>query len=209
MSEALQKWWDILWDHPTYQMAVVLHPFYRLTWISKTMKLLKMSAAEQKRKLQGIKQIWLNFLTDHEAVSYDKEKVKEKEKRQRRNTAMVIEQAKSRTIESLNEKIFGDWTSADSVDEYDEYTAESSLKGIKNILEWWRDPMRQERWPVLSQLAVEIHSIPPMSDEVERVFSGGRRTISWERSRLSPETIEAIECFQHWLTQKSNSESVV
>jgi hypothetical protein len=173
-----------------------------MTWISKTMKLLKISAAEQKRKLQEIKQIWLDFLADHEAVSYDREK--DKEKKRRRNTATVIEQARSRTIESLNEKIFGDWTSADSIDKYDEYTAESSLKGIQNIIEWWQDPIRQERWPVLAQLAIEIHSFPPMSDEVERVFSGGRRTISWERSRLSPETIEAIECFQHWLTQKSH-----
>jgi hypothetical protein len=34
--------------------------------------------------------------------------------------------------------------------------------------------------------------------EVERVFSGARCTISWDRSQLSPETIEAVECLKHW-----------
>ena len=37
-----------------------------------------------------------------------------------------------------------------------------------------------------------------MSDEAERVFSGARRTISWDRSQLSPKTIEAVECLKHW-----------
>jgi hypothetical protein len=40
-----------------------------------------------------------------------------------------------------------------------------------------------------------------MSDKPERVFSGGRRTISWERARISPETLEAIECLKEWKTQ--------
>jgi hypothetical protein len=38
-----------------------------------------------------------------------------------------------------------------------------------------------------------------MSDEPERVFSGGRRQISWERSRLSPNVVEASECLRHVL----------
>ena len=37
-----------------------------------------------------------------------------------------------------------------------------------------------------------------MSAEPERVFSGARRTISWERSQLSPENIEKTECLKHW-----------
>ena len=47
-------------------------------------------------------------------------------------------------------------------------------------------------------MAFDILSIPAMSDEPERVFSGARRTISWERMSLSEETIEAIECLKHW-----------
>ena len=42
-------------------------------------------------------------------------------------------------------------------------------------------------------------SIPPMSDEVERVFSGARRTVSWERSRISATKIEQVECMGNWV----------
>ena len=41
-----------------------------------------------------------------------------------------------------------------------------------------------------------------MSDEPERIFSGARRTISWERAQLGAETIENLECLKHW--QKSS-----
>jgi hAT family protein len=37
-----------------------------------------------------------------------------------------------------------------------------------------------------------------MSDEPERVFSGARRTISWERGQMEPETLEMTECLKHW-----------
>ena len=46
-------------------------------------------------------------------------------------------------------------------------------------------------------MAIDILSIPAMSDEPERVFSGACYTISWERGQLNPETIEIIECLKH------------
>jgi asparagine synthetase A len=54
------------------------------------------------------------------------------------------------------------------------------------------------RWPKLSRIALDILSIPAMSDELERVFSGARRTVSWERSQLDIQTLECIECLKHW-----------
>ena len=37
--------------------------------------------------------------------------------------------------------------------------------------------------------------------EAERVFSGARRTISWERSRLRATVVEQSECLKSWLRQ--------
>ena len=48
-------------------------------------------------------------------------------------------------------------------------------------------------------MALDTFSIPPMSTEVERVFSGARRTVSWERTHLKSSTIEEVECLKHWL----------
>jgi hypothetical protein len=46
-------------------------------------------------------------------------------------------------------------------------------------------------------MAIDILSIPPISDELERVFSGGRRTVSWDRAQMEAETIEMRECLKH------------
>ena len=47
-------------------------------------------------------------------------------------------------------------------------------------------------------MAIDILSILAMSAEPERVFSGARRTISWERGQMDPKTLEITECLKHW-----------
>jgi hypothetical protein len=47
-------------------------------------------------------------------------------------------------------------------------------------------------------MAIDILSIPPMSDEAERVFSGVRRTISWDRARLGAWVVEQTELLGNW-----------
>ena len=51
-------------------------------------------------------------------------------------------------------------------------------------------------------MAINVLSISAMSAEAERVFSGARRTISWERSSLQARSVEQSECLKHWI--KSN-----
>ena len=65
-------------------------------------------------------------------------------------------------------------------------------------LEWWCQDQQRKRWPRLSYMAIDILSIPAMSDEPERVFSGGRRTVSWERAQMGAENLERVECLKHW-----------
>jgi asparagine synthetase A len=47
-------------------------------------------------------------------------------------------------------------------------------------------------------MAIDILTIPAMSDEPERVFSGARRTVSWDRTQMTAETLEMVECLKHW-----------
>jgi hypothetical protein len=39
-----------------------------------------------------------------------------------------------------------------------------------DVLAWWK--ANQAEYPILSRIAIELHAIPGMSAEVERVFSG-------------------------------------
>jgi hypothetical protein len=47
-------------------------------------------------------------------------------------------------------------------------------------------------------MAIDILSIPAMSDEPERVFSRTRRTVSWERAQIGAENLEKVEYLKHW-----------
>jgi len=37
-----------------------------------------------------------------------------------------------------------------------------------------------------------------MSDKPERVFSGSRRRIPWDRTKTSPQILEETECLKDW-----------
>jgi len=50
-------------------------------------------------------------------------------------------------------------------------------------------------------MAINILSIPAMSAEAERVFSGARRTISWSRCRLGATVVEQTECLKSWVRE--------
>jgi hypothetical protein len=48
-------------------------------------------------------------------------------------------------------------------------------------------------------MAVDILSAPAMSAKPEHVFSGARRTISWDRCQLGSGTIEKGEYMKSWI----------
>ena len=48
-------------------------------------------------------------------------------------------------------------------------------------------------------MAIDILSIPLMLAEAERIFSGVRRAISWDRILLGSTNIERTECLKSWL----------
>lgn len=49
------------------------------------------------------------------------------------------------------------------------------------------------------QMALDILSVPAMSDDPERVFSCTRRTVSWDRARLLADTVEELQGLGNWV----------
>ena len=70
-------------------------------------------------------------------------------------------------------------TRSQSQDEFDNYISENPipLDSRTTSFQWWNLPLQRTRFPRLSQLAIEVLSIPGMSDKPERVFSGARRRV--------------------------------
>ena len=87
-----------------------------------------------------------------------------------------------------------------SKDEFHTFIDQTSFNIDCTALQWWLEPSQVRSFPNLSKMAVDILSIDCMSAEAERVFSGGTRTVSWQRSALKGVTIEQTECLKHWIT---------
>jgi hypothetical protein len=68
-------------------------------------------------------------------------------------------------------------------------------------LQWWCSEDVGTAYPRLSRMAIDILSVPAVSAEPERTFSGARRTARWDRLRLLFESIEKIECIGNWLRE--------
>ncbi|KAM9875445.1 hypothetical protein VDGL01_10507 [Verticillium dahliae] len=69
-------------------------------------------------------------------------------------------------------------------------------------LTWWLVPEQRRRYPRLHRMPINILSVAPPSAEPEQQFLGARRTQSWDRLRLSPETLQRLECMGNWFARK-------
>lgn len=69
---------------------------------------------------------------------------------------------------------------------------------IETAIQWWLEPTQQQNYPNLAQMAIGILSVNPMSAKSQRVFSGCRSTMSWDRASLSAANLGYIEYLKSW-----------
>jgi hypothetical protein len=69
------------------------------------------------------------------------------------------------------------------------------LSERETSLSWWLEEDQGRTYPNLSRFAIDILSLV----EPERVFSGCRRTITWQRMRLGVKVVEEGECLKSWI----------
>ncbi len=68
----------------------------------------------------------------------------------------------------------------ENIDELDRYLHEPILSALDSVIYWWKDPAQIAKFTLLAAMSLDIFSIPAMSSEPERVFSGAKNTISPE-----------------------------
>jgi hypothetical protein len=59
-------------------------------------------------------------------------------------------------------------------DEYERYCAALTIALGSSPLAWWLEPTQQAEYLNLSRMAIDMLSIPTMSVEAERLFSGAK-----------------------------------
>ncbi|KID81519.1 transposase-like protein [Metarhizium guizhouense ARSEF 977] len=88
-------------------------------------------------------------------------------------------------------------------DEYTKYLLAPIVPEVTDPRSWWLEPTQRKSYPALSIMALDVLSIPAMSAEPERLFSGTKITITDRRNRMGIESIEATECLKSWLGKGS------
>jgi hypothetical protein len=85
------------------------------------------------------------------------------------------------------------------LDEYTRYCDTPVVKEAQDPRRWWLEDTQRKTYPSLSIMALDVFSIPAMSAEPERLFSGAKITISDRRNKLGIKNIEASECIKSWI----------
>ena len=186
----------MLWQNPIYPLATLLNPAYRTQWFKEASSHTKGETTRIQDGQTRANKIWVAWHQEQLEKDSQARFVETAKLTKRRRTTFQNPE----TIYDLNRAVFGDWNTKE-VSEYDEYLSQAVILPPKGFmpLTWWCEESQHAKWPHLSALAVFILSFPAMSAEPERVFSGCKRTISWDRSSLSPELIEILECLKHRL----------
>lgn len=82
-------------------------------------------------------------------------------------------------------------------DELQRYLAGDLLHRTGDPLDWWN--ANKYNFPRLSAMARDMLAIPATSASSERVFSGGRLVMPFNRTRLDSAAVRALMCLRHWL----------
>jgi hypothetical protein len=87
------------------------------------------------------------------------------------------------------------------VDDFENFIHNQPIKIEGSPLVWWCQRDQVRTYPRLSRMAIDILSVPPGSADPESAFSGGRRTLSWDRERMSCVNLEKVECIGNRLCE--------
>jgi hypothetical protein len=120
---------------------------------------------------------------------------------QPRSEASSSQQGQPNELDRLLDEIMVAEDITRDVDDFENFIRTQPIKIEGSPLIWWcqRDQIRT--YPRLSRMAIDILSVPPGSADPESAFSRGRRTLSWDRERMSCANLEKVECIGNWLRE--------
>ncbi|KAH9673095.1 BED-type domain-containing protein [Citrus sinensis] len=197
------KYWDEI--SGVLVMAVILDPRYKMMLIN--YYYLKIYVVGLENQLKRVRELCDEMMNFYEAKSVTTRYGVVGES----STALVVPFDQSH-IDFDNIDDMGDFDAyatqnnqpISSKSDLDKYLEDPLVKRTPDfdVLQWWK--MNKGKYPILVEMAKDLLAIPMTTVASESAFSTGGRTLSPHRSRLHPDTLEAIMCSQHWLWATSS-----
>lgn len=167
--QKLDKYYNLTDRAPVYVAAVVLHPHYTWQYLKSKWKDRPAWLSEAE---EAIQRLWQEYSSKE--VPADKP--------------------------DAFDSNFSDCQqlSNNTGDEYEQWCQRRRVPGVKQPLTFWSNPEQRRLFPRLSTLALDLFTIPAMSDEPERTFSATGAMVTPLRGRIHPDLIHKAQCLRSW-----------
>ncbi|KAG5533345.1 hypothetical protein RHGRI_027517 [Rhododendron griersonianum] len=191
MVEKFDKYWSVV--HGVVGVSAVLDPRYKINVLEFYFKLLfPTSYTEEVDKVRALCYKLLkeyqcpNSMMEGIGDSSSQSSSIDEESLSKYDVYMLRESKRSRTIDTAKLEL-------------DHYLSEAALPKSAgfDVLNWWKS--HQPKYPILQAMARDLLAIPVSTVASESAFSTSGRLVSPHRSRLHPDTMEALMCAQSWL----------
>ncbi|KAG6989519.1 ATP-dependent DNA helicase pif1 [Fusarium oxysporum f. sp. conglutinans] len=170
-----EKYYQLTEQAPVYVAGILLHPALRKSYLSEQWK---RNPAWVSNAVKAVRKIWSTEYKSYQLPDKQQEKGQELDE-----------------FDRWRQKVYS--TASEVKDEFDRFIYGSQVGiGQQTALQWWLEPTQRENFPLLCRMAIDIFCIPPMSTEAERIFSGARRQVRWDRSSMSAKMVEAFQIFE-------------
>ena len=176
----LREYSQLLDDSPVYAASLVVNPAIKESYFDRN------GRGDAEKKKEDIRAFWAAEYKDKVITGAESD-----------TAAEATPENEVDDTDDLENFIYHQGATSDIQDEYSRYCNESILKKAPpHLLQYWNAQVINI--PSLAQMALDFLSIPAMSAECERVFSGSKILISDRRNRLRDDIIEANECLRYW-----------
>jgi hypothetical protein len=184
----LEKYYKLADETPIYYAAIVLNPLLKTHWFHQYW-----TSPEQQQWIQPvIEQIRAIWRADFKPQFTDNDV-----------NSSAVEDNPERRLKAAKRLKIGH-RPTEGVDQFEAYITTDPYVPVNDeefdVIQYWRD--RQYTSPELAKFALDTFAIPLMSDDNERSFSAARDMITYRRTCLQPDIIEACQCLKSWLTLK-------
>ncbi|KAM6505364.1 hypothetical protein FSOLCH5_15493 [Fusarium solani] len=181
----LDKYYGLTDDSPIYVAAVVLHPRMKWSFVDKFWND-RLDWRDKARR--DVRQLW-EAEYKHRVILIQPERPPERRR-------IVVASGLNDFLDNLTCPAA---QLEEDRDEYDHYLARTDDPedlACTDPITYWIS--KRSMWPHLSQMALDILSIPCMSDEPERIFSFTGLLTPAHRARLGGDIIGASLCLADW-----------
>lgn len=185
-----EQYYALLDDSPAYLASTVLHPQYTWKFIESQWSGRRGWIRQGKAAVNDLWRSDYNTTANNNTVSPSKSPINS-----RRYVAgpNMMEEFRLRGLAAAR----GASTKASQGDEFERWCKDQVPLEVNNPLNWWRI-YGSKHYPNLTQMALDMLSIPAMSDEPERLFSRLGLIITPRRNHLQQTTVQAISCLHSW-----------